>query len=1779
MSTMRLNTKNINKKFLTIIIAVALFVAAGAVALGLSLNAKSSDQAEAKITYIASVSKKEVTSGDRTRLYIDLSSARAYDVKAAWAYYSMPVTGKKYQIPLEMTGDVWVGTLNVDSASEQGLWIFDGVEVESSNGKELFDNNLEANEDANVKVVNTTEEIKRPEYRLYSANFASSGSTLGGNVGVTAAFDGQSPTSGTVYAYIESPSGKNSRQISLMAMGSGAWYGQMSVTDDMESGEWKLTSVQAGLSDGSQWTYNLALEDGSTKTFAISGTKGTGDVATYVAGSAKPDFETIALADQTIKASVLGSGDAVADHVYAYYTNPGSTLQYQVELFNDGKQWVGTIPAADLNVHGWWFLDAIQIKSGEKESYVYDIDGALTSGDFFVGSLFEVEDIETEIPYDGENHIPEAVVTDKITGNKLTKGVEYEVKYLDEEGNEITDLDKGAIDAGKYTMEVIGKGDQYSGNDIKKEYEITKIPIVFNASPKSKDLTYTGKEQELVTAAETEGAEATYYAVAEEAPEKDAEGVWQEEVPKLIDAGDYKVYYWSKGDKNHADTDVLEAEGNEKIKKYEVTAVPEAKAKVYDATTSAEVYISNIRGVEGEIISFDNVLGEYSDKNVSDSTKVIITNQSDIQVTVTGGQAKVENYEIFYNVDEAYAKISPRPITIEVPQAAIHYSKAYDGTNKAQIDEFIVDTGFETDQLTVSGLTAEYGTKNAGSDIPITIPNLDSATIAGREGTLVSNYSIEPLQAENLKGEITQKRAIIAAADKVMEYGEAVPELTLENLEDFVEGEVPQLGTDYTLTCSATSLSAPGYYVINVVPNDTDLMKNYSIVNSRGVLTINQGDTYTVRFDSNGADEGIMDDQVIRRDVATSLKTNQYKRDGYTFLGWSTERKATAPSLKDEASVTNLTERAGRITLYAVWHDDTEPLPDEKECYTVVYDSNGGTDGVMVSQLIERDKSTKLAKNIYTRDGFTFLGWSDDKDATTRSIEDAAYVLNLAEKGETITLYAIWSENPDDVDPGEGYTVKFDSNGGEGTMSDQVIEVTRSTVLSKNLFYRNGYRFLGWAMYKEASSAQLADQAVVTGLAESGETIRLYAVWRDESEEPIDPDVDGYTVQFDANGGIGMMADQVIGVDKATKLSKSIFKRSGYTFWGWSTNADSTVISLTDEQEVINIANAGAKITLYAVWWDDSAPMPDPADCYVIHYDSNGGYGAMSDQSVEADTTTKLATNMFRRDGFTFLGWSPYSDANAPSLMNEAEVNHLTDKGKSITLYAIWKEGTVEPITDGYTIHYDANGGSGSMSDQLVATNKPAYLAKNIYMRSGYRFLGWSIDGDAKVASLTDGQKVAHLANTGETIALYAVWQSEAEKPIDESKAYTVCFDPNGGNGVMADQKIEVGVTTNLARNTYIPIEGFEFLGWSPDADATDASLLDGAEVTNLAKEGKKIILFAVWKLSTEPPAPTQTYTVKFDSNGGSGTMNSQSIELDAETKLVANVFTKEGNSFLGWAKDKNATVPDYKDSTTVTNLTTGGKTITLYAVWESIYSKATKAPSVKTGLVYDGTKQDLITQGESFGGTLVYGVSSTEEASGVSEWSEELPQATNAGTYNVFYYVKADETHVDSKVSELQTVTIEKRKAEVIVEDGDSTSATGSDTSINERAGKSTDGIAVESNGEVAKPVVRVSNLVNGDTLTQDVDYDLSDVASTSTAKYEITAQETDAMSNYELTPASDTVVVKNVSQPEGRSHDDSNAKLGASANTSVVGVSFVSVLMLAGVVAYVIARKRRRD
>ncbi len=82
----------------------------------------------------------------------------------------------------------------------------------------------------------------------------------------------------------------------------------------------------------------------------------------------------------------------------------------------------------------------------------------------------------------------------------------------------------------------------------------------------------------------------------------------------------------------------------------------------------------------------------------------------------------------------------------------------------------------------------------------------------------------------------------------------------------------------------------------------------------------------------------------------------------------------------------------------------------------------------------------------------------------------------------------------------------------------------------------------------------------------------------------------------------------------------------------------------------------------------------------------------------------------------------------------------------------------------------------------------------------------------------------------------------------------------------------------------------------------------------------------------SNPETSKTTYTITFDANGGTGSMNPQTAESGTEIILTANTFTKEGFTFSGWATsfDGNIIYTDKAKITLIENLN-------LFAQWTEI--------------------------------------------------------------------------------------------------------------------------------------------------------------------------------------------------------------------------------------------------
>lgn len=167
---------------------------------------------------------------------------------------------------------------------------------------------------------------------------------------------------------------------------------------------------------------------------------------------------------------------------------------------------------------------------------------------------------------------------------------------------------------------------------------------------------------------------------------------------------------------------------------------------------------------------------------------------------------------------------------------------------------------------------------------------------------------------------------------------------------------------------------------------------------------------------------------------------------------------------------------------------------------------------------------------------------------------------------------------------------------------------------------------------------------------------------------------------------------------------------------------------------------------------------------------------------------------------------------------------------------------------------------------------------------------------------------------------------------------------------------------------------------------------------------------------------------VNFNSNGGNGQMAEQTFEYGVSQALSANTFTKDKWAFTGWntAADGSGTAYAAGQSVSFTPAT-DGKSITLYAQWEQYPAASSTAPTAKE-LTYNGSAQALVEAASATGGEVQYALGADGVTAPTGGYTAAVPQATDAGTYYVWYKVVGDDDHVDA-APKCVAATIDKKE------------------------------------------------------------------------------------------------------------------------------------------------------
>ena len=557
-------------------------------------------------------------------------------------------------------------------------------------------------------------------------------------------------------------------------------------------------------------------------------------------------------------------------------------------------------------------------------------------------------------------------------------------------------------------------------------------------------------------------------------------------------------------------------------------------------------------------------------------------------------------------------------------------------------------------------------------------------------------------------------------------------------------------------------------------PKGTD--NNYTVSNP-GTAAFTSPAKFTVAYDLNGG--ALASGQTLATatgDSATGTKAvldanaaEKLTRTGYDFVGWAESKDSSV----------YVTETA-KGTIYAIW---------KAHYYTVAYDANGGT-GTMAAQTFAYDTAKSLSANQFTKEGFTFIGWTLSKpseDSTYYDYIDGQTVKNLTDADNaTVTVYAVWAENTyginvkltslevKDVDCtlkkgnavfaekknitgtiGDDETVSFETgfdNVPNGTYNivavQKVGEVDRTITAIVVISGANATVNVELPAGDYSSTLKVEDDAkqiVVGGLDEVAKT---------ESEA-----VAGVETKIEMTIETAAMDDSDAVTTKQSETNTAIYEieaKAGDTTSIEFLNIDITRSVTIDETSYEDSVRETSNVLELIIPYDFSEIKPEEIRMFRYHDGEceeltriTSATGAKDGEFIadKANSCIRLFASKFSTYAIAFKETKQEENNNESGYVPYIPVTPSTTSTTSTT----------------YTIKFDANGGTGTMASQ--AGTGATTISANTLKRDGYTFTGWNTKADGSGVNYKDKNSISLSAD----IILYAQWKKvETVTPTPE---------------------------------------------------------------------------------------------------------------------------------------------------------------------------------------------------------------------------------------------------------------------------------------------------------------------------------------------------------------------------------------------------------------------------
>ena len=689
-------------------------------------------------------------------------------------------------------------------------------------------------------------------------------------------------------------------------------------------------------------------------------------------------------------------------------------------------------------------------------------------------------------------------------------------------------------------------------------------------------------------------------------------------------------------------------------------------------------------------------------------------------------------------------------------------------------------------------------------------------------------------------------------------------------------------------------------------------------------LVISKMYTYTVSFYPNGdvtsgempPVDGIKGEYVIPE--------CQFVKEGQKFLRWNADGNNYFPGMTINVNKD--------ILLYAIW---------ENVAFPIEFQANGGS-GTMDAFMGYKGMTIDLPKCTFEAPiDYEFKCWSI---GGVEKAVGAAYTIQ-----DDTPIIAVWKALPT-------YSVSFNSNGGTGTM-DSGSSHPNFTLPDPNGIIEapGGKQFGGWAMNSVDAEPQNAGITVVL----TGNTM-FYAIWTDN---------EAFVVQYDANNMSGGTGEYSYLVPEGSSVTVKTFAELGFVapigkhFTHWelmyihTTYNEGASFTMPDDTVYLMAQYAdNDNETVCTISFSAGEGTGDMEEVKVLAGDEYSlplcGYTAPSGKtfkcwdilSVEYQPLQKITVSEnitvnanFREPVSIAFDYKSYALINGklntqyldvrlvyddqseepidyescefyvgteiiPANLIADIANYIfTEKGNntiSVTYSTFDAASSFVMVKEQFTVSFNNNGGSGSIDDEYRFENTKFVLPANSFTAPANKeFKCWSVGGIEK-------QPDDELTITAD-VEVKAVWQDET---------FVVAFEANGGKG-NKDIVEHVRGTYNLPENPFTAPSGKQFKGWALAANGDKIS-------TSSINVTDNTLLYALWE-------PLPTYTVSFNANGGTGTMNPINGVSGSYTLPTSAFTAPQGKQFKCWSvggvEKAAGTQITVSENTTVT------------AVWEDI--------------------------------------------------------------------------------------------------------------------------------------------------------------------------------------------------------------------------------------------------